>query len=144
MRDRTNRHRPPRALAGPALLGVVVAALLASTLVGPGGALGAPRPGESCPDTTPAPGSTEPVCGDAVAPEGNPGGSLDIGALLPILAAAGGGAAIALVAALLFFRRRGAAPAAPADPGEWWTCRKCGRNNVIGSPRCYACGEWQA
>src|SRR5204862_18167 len=49
----------------------------------------------------------------------------------------------ALAAAFLVLRRRASAPVAPADPGEWWTCRKCGRNNVIGSPRCYSCGEWQ-
>jgi hypothetical protein len=61
-----------------------------------------------------------------------------------LLAAAVGGALIALAAVFLIVRRRAAAPAGPADPGEWWTCRNCGRNNVIGSPRCYACGQWQA
>jgi hypothetical protein len=127
-----------------ALLLVLVAALLA-----PGAALAAPRPGESCPDTTPAPGatlgpgSTETVCGEGKATDGGAGGSLDLGGILPFVAAAAGGALIALAAAFVVLRRRAAAPAAPADPGEWWTCRKCGRNNVIGSPRCYACGEWQ-
>jgi hypothetical protein len=39
--------------------------------------------------------------------------------------------------------RRTSAPLVPADPGEWWTCRTCGKNNVVGSARCYACGAWQ-
>jgi len=131
--------------------GAALVVLLVAALVSPGAALGAPRPGESCPDMTAAPGatiaagSTQAVCGEGKGPEGNPGGSgaLDLGALLPFVAAAGGGAVIALGAAFLFLRRRADAPAAPADPGEWWTCRNCGRNNVIGSPRCYACGQWQ-
>jgi hypothetical protein len=119
--------------------------LLAGALAVPAGALAAPRPGESCPDTTPAPGGSEVVCGEGNGPgDSGGGGSIDLAALGPILVAAGGGAAIALAAAFLFFRRRAAAPAAPADPGEWWKCRKCGSSNVIGSPRCYACGEWQA
>ena len=126
------------------LAGLTVAAVLLAALLAPSAALGAPRPGESCPDTTPAPGSTAAVCGEGKAQDGGTGGSFDISGLLPILAAAGGGAAIALVAAFVLLRRRAAAPGAPADPGEWWTCRNCGRNNVIGSPRCYACGEWQA
>jgi hypothetical protein len=134
-----------RFLAGAALL-----VLLAVGLFAPGAALGAPRPGESCPDTTPAPGatllpgSTEAVCGEGKGPDGGTaGGSFDLAGILPFVAAAGGGALIALAAAFLVLRRRAAAPAAPADPGEWWRCRNCGRNNVIGSPRCYACGEWQ-
>ena len=124
----------------------MLAVLLVGVLGAPAGALAAPRPGESCPDTTPAPGSSAAVCGEGNGPDVTPGGggSIDVAALGPILVAAGGGAAIALAAAFLFFRRRAGAPVAPADPGEWWTCRKCGSNNVIGSPRCYACGEWQA
>lgn len=129
-----------RLLSGAAIVAVLVGALLV-----PAGALAVPRPGESCPDTTPAPGSTEAVCDEGKGPEGNPGGgSLDLGAVLPFVAAAGGGALVALAAAFVLLRRRTSMPAAPADPGEWWTCRNCGRNNVIGSPRCYACGEWQA
>ena len=134
----TTHHAPGRAL------GAAFAALVVAALFLPSVALAAPRPGESCPDTTPAPGASEVVCGEGNGPEGNPGGgSITLSALAPILVAAAGGAAIALVAAFLFFRRRAAAPAGPADPGEWWTCRKCGRNNVIGSPRCYSCGAWQ-
>ena len=126
------------------LSGAAIVVVLGAALFGPGTALGAPRPGESCPDTTPAPSASAAVCGEGNGPEGNAGGGLDLAGLLPILAAAGGGAVIALGAAFLVLRRRAAAPAVPADPGEWWTCRNCGRNNVIGSPRCYACGEWQA
>ena len=130
----------PRRLIGGSLVPLLVAALLAPSV-----ALGAPRAGESCPDTTPAPGTSEIVCGEGKGPEGTPGaGLLDLGGLLPFLAAAAGGAVIALAAAVLVLRRRAVAPAAPADPGEWWKCRNCGRNNVIGSPRCYACGHWQA
>jgi hypothetical protein len=125
--------------------GAMVAALLVGGLLAPTAALGAPRPGESCPDTTAAPGATQAVCGEGKGPEGGAGGgSFDLAGLLPILAAAGGGAVIALGAAFVVLRRRSSAPAAPPDPGEWWTCRNCGRNNVVGSPRCYACGEWQA
>jgi hypothetical protein len=125
--------------------GAALVVLLAVSVLGPASALGAPRPGESCPDTTAAPGESLPVCGEGNGPEGNPGdtGAFDASALLPIVAAGGVGAALALVAAFLFFRRRAAVPVGAADPGEWWTCRNCGRNNVIGSPRCYACGEWQ-
>jgi len=127
------------------LSAAALAVLLVSALLAPAVALAAPRPGESCPDTTAAPGATEAVCGEGKGPEGGAGGgSLDLTGLLPILAAAGGGAVIALGAAFVVLRRRASAPAAPADPGEWWTCRRCGRNNVVGTPRCYACGEWQA
>lgn len=65
-----------------------------------------------------------------------------LGALLPIVAIVVVGGAIALIAAFVVLRRT-AAPLVPADPGEWWTCRTCGKNNVVGSPRCYACGAWQ-
>jgi hypothetical protein len=135
-----------RLLSGAALVMVLGVALLV-----PSSAIAVPRPGESCPDATAAPGatlppgSTEAVCGEGKGPEGNPGGgSIDLAAVLPFVAAAVGGALIALAAAFLVLRRRTSMPVAPADPGEWWTCRNCGRNNVIGSPRCYACGEWQA
>jgi hypothetical protein len=132
---------PPRLIGRATLVALLLVSLLA-----PAAALGAPRPGESCPDTTAAPGTSLPVCGEGNGPGDDPagGGSIDLAALGPILVAAGGGAVIALAAAFLFFRRRAAGPIAAADPGEWWTCRNCGSNNVIGSPRCYACGEWQA
>jgi hypothetical protein len=132
------------------LTGAALVVLLVPALLSPAVALAAPRPGESCADTTPAPASTQQpastdsVCGEGKAPGGTTSGSFDLAGILPFVAAAGGGALVALAAAFLFLRRRAVAPAAPADPGEWWTCRNCGRNNVIGSPRCYACGEWQA
>jgi len=127
------------------LFGIAIVALLLGALVAPGVALGLPVPGESCPDVTLGPGASQIACGEGKGPQGNPGGgSLNLGAILPIVAVAGGGLAIALVAALLLLRRQARAPVAPADPAEWWTCRNCGRNNVIGSPRCYACGTWQA
>ncbi len=130
-----------RLLSGAAIVTLLVAALLA-----PSTAIGAPLPGESCPDTTPGPGASVLACGEGKVGGGGGGSgrSLDVTGLLPILAAAGGGAVIALGAAVLFLRRRAIAPAGPVDPEEWWTCRNCGRNNVIDSPRCYACGEWHA
>jgi hypothetical protein len=129
-----------RRVAFASMLMLVVASLLA-----PSAALAAPRPGESCPDRTPAPGTSEAVCGEGTNPGGNPGGgSVDIAALLPIIGAVAVGGALALGAAFIVLRRRAAVPAAPADPGEWWTCSNCGSNNVIGTPRCYACGSWQA
>jgi hypothetical protein len=103
----------------------------------------APRPGETCPDATPAPG-TSGFCDDTAPTNGNvAGGGLDLGALLPFLAAAVIGALLAVVAAFVVLGRRSTGPLAPADPGEWWTCRSCGKTNVVGSPRCYACGTWQ-
>ena len=130
-----------RAAATLALLALL--GLLGTALLAPGAALAVPRPGESCPDVTPAPGSSLPLCEEGGGKVGG-GGTLDLGAVLPILAAAVGGAAIALVVAFLVLRRTTAGPIAPADPGEWWTCRSCGKSNVIGSPRCYACGSWQS
>src|SRR4051812_33383551 len=125
------------------LLAATMAALLMWLLLGPASALAIPLPGESCPDTTPGPGVSVILCGEGRSPGTGGRSGFDISGVLPILAAAGGGAVIALGAAYVVLRRRLDAPAAPADPGEWWTCRNCGRNNVIGSPRCYSCGEWQ-
>jgi hypothetical protein len=132
--------RPARLFPGVALLVLLVGALLA-----PGVALGVSLPGESWPDATLGPNSSQVACGEGRGPQGNAGGGpLNLGAIVPIVAVVGGGLAIALVAALLLLRRQAGAPVAPADPTEWWTCSNCGRNNVIGSPRCYACGTWQA
>jgi len=139
MRDRPAVRSPGAFATRFALVVLVLAALLA-----PGGVAAAPRPGESCPDTTPAPGASVVVCGEGTGPDVGGGGTVDLGGLLPIIAGIGMGAALALVAAFLVLRRRAAAPVTPADPGEWWTCRNCGRNNVIGSSRCYSCGQWQA
>jgi hypothetical protein len=126
------------------LSGAAIIVLLACALLVPASALAVSGAGATCPDTTQAPSSTAAICEES-GPGDNPGGggSTDFSGLLPIVATVAGVAVLALVAAFIFFRRRAAAPAVPADPGEWWTCRNCGRNNVIGSPRCYACGEWQ-
>jgi hypothetical protein len=134
----------PIGIASVALLALVGSALLAAALLVPGTALAAPRPGESCPDTTPAPGSSGVVCGEGSGPDVGGAGTLDLSVLLPIVATVVLAGAIALVAAFLVLRRRASAPVAPADPSEWWTCSSCGKTNVIGSPRCYACGSWQA
>lgn len=133
--------RSRAALAAASLVIALVAAMAAPAI-----AAAVPLEGESCPAVAPG-SSTATACG-----EGRPGsgggdageGSLDVGGLLPILGAALGGAAIALAAAFLVLRRRSGAPVAPADPTEWWTCSTCGKTNVIDSPRCYACGTWQA
>ena len=132
----------PRASGRP-VAALALLTLLGASLLAPGAALAVLGPGQSCPDTTPAPGSSVAVCNEGVDPGGG-GGTLNVAALLPILAAAVAGGAVALVAVFLVVRRRTAGPIAPADPGEWWTCRSCGKSNVIGSPRCYACGSWQS
>jgi hypothetical protein len=130
---------PRRAVAA------VMVALLVGAMLAPNVALAVVGPGQSCPDTTPAPGSSAAACDESKGPGAQSGGgSLDTSGLLPIIAAAVGGAVLALGAAFLVLRRRATAPAGPVDPGEWWTCPNCGRNNVVGSPRCYACGQWQA
>jgi hypothetical protein len=103
----------------------------------------APAPGESCPDVTAQPGTSVEFCEDTGIDVGG-GAGTDLGFLLPLLGAAVGGGLLALVVAYLVLRRRASVPLEPADPGEWWTCGSCGKTNVIGSPRCYACGTWQA
>ena len=125
------------------LLGLVaILALVALSLAGP--ARAAPRPGESCFDATAPPSGQQDVCADVNDPDVPAGGGLDLGLLVPILGAAVGGAVLALVLATVWLRRRPEPAAQPTDPGEWWTCRHCGSNNVIGSARCYACGKWQS
>lgn len=137
--------RLPRLVAAAFLL-----ALFLSSLALPAAMLAVPRPGESCPDTTPAPGatpgvqSTDTVCGEGTNIDPGGGGSVDLAALLPIVATVAAGGVLVLVVAFVVLRRRASVPDAPADPGEWWTCRKCASTNVIDSPRCYACGSWQS
>jgi hypothetical protein len=79
------------------------------------------------------------ICSPEIS-DGNAG--VNLGALLPIVGIVAVGGVVALLAAF-FVLRRTAAPLVPADPGEWWTCRSCGKTNVLGSARCYACGTWQ-
>lgn len=98
-------------------------------------------PDETCgPDATGLRGGFN-VCAPAAGDPG--GGGINLGGLLPILLALVVGAAGALVIAYLVLRRRAGPPLDPVDAGEWWTCRNCGSNNVVGSPRCYSCGQWQ-
>ena len=140
-------------MLGWLVLGSIVAIVIAAPAAAVAGAdvitvpeavgQAAPRPGETCPDATPAPGSSD-FCDDSTPSNGDVGGgALDLGAVLPFLAAAGIGALLALAAAVVVLGRRSTGPLAPVDPGEWWTCRSCGKTNVVGSARCYACGTWQ-
>lgn len=154
MPDKT-RRRPRRiSLAWPLLAASVALAAIAPVAVlggGPGStsadrrggeriALLAP-PAETCrPEETRGAGAFQDICG---APgSGGGGGGINLGGLLPIVAIVVVGGVIALIAAFVVLRRT-SAPLVPADPGEWWTCRTCGKNNVVGSARCYACGAWQ-
>jgi hypothetical protein len=99
------------------------------------------------PDETCIPGQTFAAGGfDVCAPPaiGTGGGGIAIGGVLPIVLALVVGAGLALVVVYLVLRRRAGGPLDPVDAGEWWTCANCGRQNVVGSPRCYSCGRWQA
>jgi hypothetical protein len=101
-------------------------------------------PDETClPQATAAQGGFD-LCSPPGVGTGGGGGGFNFGGLLPILAIVVAGAALAVVIAYLVLRRRAGPPLDPVDAGEWWTCRNCGRNNVVGSARCYACGTWQA
>jgi hypothetical protein len=87
------------------------------------------------------PGDTSQTGGFTVCREATgPGGGL--GALLPIAGVVVVAGIAVLLGAFLVLERRTTHRLAPAEPGEWWTCRNCGRSNVVGSPRCYACGSW--
>lgn len=103
-----------------------------------GVALLAPPPETCAPGETRAAGGLSDICDQT---PGGVGGGLTLDALLPIVAIVGVGGVILLIAAFVVLRRTSAAPM-PADPGEWWTCRNCGKANVVGSARCYACGAW--
>lgn len=98
-------------------------------------------PAETCrPEETRAAGGFSDICGANSGSGG--GGGFNIASLLPILGVIALGGGILLVAAFVILRRT-STPLVAADPGEWWTCRNCGKNNVLGSARCYACGAWQ-
>ena len=154
MPDRTRRRQRRISLAWPLLAATLAVAALApgATLgrgagsddvgVGRSGdrvALLAPPP-ETCePGETRAAGDISDICGEG---SGGGGGGVNLGGLLPLVGIVVVGGVIALIAAFVVLRRT-SAPLVPADPGEWWTCRTCGKNNVLGSARCYACGAWQ-
>jgi hypothetical protein len=122
--------------AGAALAG---APLDAAGQAGSGIAAFAP-PTETCePQETRGAGGFSDIC-NPLASGG--GGGFDVAGLLPIVGIAVVGGVVMLIAAF-FVLRRTSAPLVPADPGEWWTCRACGKTNVVGSARCYACGTWQ-
>lgn len=107
-------------------------------VAGPGDRIAALAP----PLETCAPGEVRIVLGlDVCGPETGGGPGFNIASLLPIVGLLVGGGLIALLAAFVVLRRT-SAPPVPADPGEWWTCRNCGKTNVVGSARCYACGAW--
>ena len=155
MRDRTRRALRRVWLAWPLLaISLALAAIAPAWVLGSGAdsrdaglgrggeavALLAPPP-ETCePGETRAAGDFPNICGQT--PGGTGGGGPNLAGLLPIVAIVVVGGVIALIAAFVVLRRT-SAPLVPADPGEWWTCRTCGKNNVVGSARCYACGAWQ-
>ena len=127
------------------LLATALLIALSMSVVVPALASAVELPGESCPTVLPG-ASSSAVCGEGTSQSGGSGrggGGLNIGGLLPILGVVLGGATIALVAAYVVLRRRTSMPVAPLDTEEWWTCAKCGKNNVVDSPRCYACGSWR-
>lgn len=97
------------------------------------------------PDETCQPGQTFAAGGFSVCapPATGTGGGIAIGGLLPIIVALVVGAGLALVVAYVVLRRRAGGPLDPVDAGEWWTCANCGRQNVVGSARCFSCGTWQ-
>ena len=149
MADRARRRTSIGRLAAAWVVVIVAAAapLTAfageTTAPGAGGVQLAAPPDETClPGATGAQAGFD-VCSPVGAGTGGGGGGFNLGSLLPILVALVVGAGLALVVAYLVLRRRAGAPLDPVDAGEWWTCRKCGRNNVVGSARCYGCGTWQ-
>jgi hypothetical protein len=126
------------------LLAAALLIALSASVVAPALASAVELPGESCPAVLPGTSSSA-GCGEGTSQSGGGkgGGGLNLGGLLPILGVGLGGATLALIAAYIVLRRRTSLPVAPLDPTEWWTCAKCGKNNVIDSPRCYACGSWR-
>lgn len=106
----------------------------AGDLVAPEIHLAAVPGDEPCARQSPEPGTGLKLCDTPI---------LSVGNILPIFGAVVAAGLLALVVAYFVLRRRASAPLAPADPGEWWTCPKCGSTNVVGSARCYSCGTWQ-
>jgi uncharacterized membrane protein len=106
--------------------------------VGGGAVVALAPPRETC-----APNETRLAGGFNVCSQSTGGGGFDFGGLALLVGIIAGGGLILLLAAFVILRRT-SVPMAPADPGEWWTCRTCGKTNVLGSARCYACGTWQS
>ena len=164
MPDHQPKRRAPARLPLALIAALaVLAALPAATLA----ATGSQRPvdritiadvpsgpgGEDCVDDP----SKQPGVGLRECPK-----TFNLGSLLPFIA---GGVVIVLAVAVGWFlvmRRRVSRPFLPddavaegSDPGvrragaagptsgEWWTCRTCGKTNMVGSARCYSCGSWQ-
>ena len=73
-------------------------------------------------------------------------GGFDLGLILAVAVAILVAAVLVLGVGALVLRRRARAPfelpPGSPDSGAWWTCANCGRNNIVGSARCYACGAW--
>ena len=100
----------------------------------------APRPGDECDDPDAANAA---LCDD----EGGGGGGGGGGSGMNVLVILGGAlvaGVLLLILAFLYLRRQAGAPMVATEPGgDWWTCRNCGKANMVGTPRCYACGTWQ-
>lgn len=151
MPEPARRRTPLTALRIVAVLLLVAAAVPAGVTGYAGGASSgvadvarvvalAPPPETCAPTETRAAGDFSNICGGG--PGGPGGGGINLGGLVPIIAIVAVAGVIALLAAFVLLRRT-SAPLVPADPGEWWTCKTCGKTNVLGSARCYACGTWQ-
>jgi len=72
---------------------------------------------------------------------GGGGGGAPWGDLVLLLGGVVVGALALLAVGYLVLRWR-AGPAPAEVPDEWWTCPACGAANIVGSPRCHACGAW--
>ena len=129
-RQLARRARAALVLATTMLLAGVVAAWTPVALAVPG-------PGTEC-EAEAAPSGEDSSC-----PED--GGGLGLGLLIPLAGGVLLAGVVALAGAYLVLRRRAGPPLVPepADAEAWWTCSNCGRNNVVGSARCYSCGAWR-
>lgn len=100
----------------------------------------APRPGDECDET--AAEDRGALCNQGGG--GGGGGGLSLGLVLAVLGGAVVLGVLLLIGAFLYFRRQAGPALTATEPGsEWWTCGKCGKSNMVGTPRCYACGAWQ-
>ena len=135
-----------RALMRLALaVGLLVLAPSSAAASTPSGASGAdvvaaaPRPGDECADTPE--GEANALCNEG---GGGGGAGPDLALILMVLGGALVVGVLLLIAAFLYLRRQAGAPLQATDPGsEWWTCRNCGKANMVGTPRCFSCATWQ-